>query len=705
MPPWFRNSCIVALTTLIGVWKVGAAIVQFSSVETTFHAGAALDLTRTIDGIEASPTGWSVAPQIDRHQAAVFRVSRPLVDADFINITLYFFSGQPRSSIAEWSLSITDDKTPSLQGHWEPCTIVRFSASDSQLKLTPDGHFHLPEMGDYISGSIRDMTYSVTIRTMRKTVTGFRLDAFPLRRSSGDTSLRLAYSHNGDFVLTEFHADTVSATTTNSALGARVTASHPLFPYQLPESLTDGLPSTFAHPNARDLGSSFYFEIDLGSVMTMDHIALRQRGDGRELNRFGRMRLLFFDQNPSFGARPVWNALHRADGSYPVNAQVDLLYATAGTGEFHGRYIRISSESKVPCSPQIAEVEVYARRTPMVASFRADGHDLAATKATVPAGMHRLAIQLKMSQPGSPLDIVFRWRLLGFDSEWHMSRDLAIDISCPQPGSYVFEAQAAHSDGLWDNSILSVPLKFRALFVQTLAFRVLMVGVALVAGLLVARHFNQRTIASLEAQNALAAERTRIARDMHDEVGARLSQLTFLLNAFVREHSLPESAQYDLQLITETSTRAISSLDEVVWTVNPKNDTLTSMADFLTYYAGSYLAPAGIACRIMAPIDWPAVQIRAQIRHELVFAFKEALHNVVKHSKAATVNLTLDYEPGRFVIIVADDGCGIPEQTQGFGKDGIANMKARLGSIGGSCNLKARPGGGLEVEMRLTLFA
>ena len=100
MPPWFRNSCIVALTTLIGVWKVGAAIVQFSSVETTFHAGAALDLTRTIDGIEASPTGWSVAPQIDRHQAAVFRVSRPLVDADFINITLYFFSGQPRSSIA-----------------------------------------------------------------------------------------------------------------------------------------------------------------------------------------------------------------------------------------------------------------------------------------------------------------------------------------------------------------------------------------------------------------------------------------------------------------------------------------------------------------------------------------------------------------------------------------------------------------------------
>ena len=339
----------------------------------------------------------------------------------------------------------------------------------------------------------------------------------------------------------------------------------------------------------------------------------------------------------------------------------------------------------------------------MIATFRADGRELPTRSPTVPPGMHRLAFNLKMSKPGLLPDRAFRWRLRGYDADWHISRELSLDISCPQPGKYLFEAQAAHSDGLWDTSILSLPIVVKALFVQTLAFRLLVAAGALVIGLFLAWHFTQRTIATLAAQNALAAERTRIARDMHDEVGARLSQLAFLLNAFSREHALPESAQKDLSTIADTSTKAITSLDEVVWTVNPQNDTLCSLADYLTQYASSYLSPAGIACRITAPIDWPEVKIRAQIRHELVFAFKEALQNVVKHSKATIVNLALRYEMGRFFVTVGDNGCGIPEKPEGFGKDGIANMKARIGSIGGACDIRALPEGGTDVEMQLNL--
>ena len=231
----------------------------------------------------------------------------------------------------------------------------------------------------------------------------------------------------------------------------------------------------------------------------------------------------------------------------------------------------------------------------------------------------------------------------------------------------------------------------------------LLAGGTLSAGLLIAWFVSNRRIAALEAQSVLAAERTRIARDMHDDVGARLSQLSFLLKAYERTPSLSEDAREVVARISETAGRALSSLDEVVWTVNPKNDTLESLARFLGQHAAKYLGTVGITCRVDAPPVWPVLAVPAKVRHDLVMAVKEALQNVVKHSGATEVVVTLALDDGGFVIRIADDGCGIPENPAEAGRSGLANMDARLKGLGGTCEILRRPGSGTIVVMRTPL--
>jgi len=207
----------------------------------------------------------------------------------------------------------------------------------------------------------------------------------------------------------------------------------------------------------------------------------------------------------------------------------------------------------------------------------------------------------------------------------------------------------------------------------------------------------------LESKSTLADERARIARDMHDEVGSRLAQLAILHDLFAREHPMPEDAQRNLQQLANTARQAIASLDEVVWTVNPRNDVLPCLAEYLAKCAGTYLAPLEIAFHLDAPLDWPHIEIHAQTRHELVLACREALQNVVKHSGASAVTLTLRYEDSHFVLCLSDNGRGLPDLAGGPGHNGILNMKTRMEALGGTCNIRRRTEGGTEVRMSVPL--
>jgi signal transduction histidine kinase len=506
-------------------------------------------------------------------------------------------------------------------------------------------------------------------------------------------------------VLTEFRAE-VLTTTTNVALGVPVTATHPLYTLyetMTPDALTDGWPSTIAHPAEEDLRKKdFYFEIDLGKERALDHLTLRQRGDPYNLDRFGKMRIRLYDRDPKKGAVPTWQTLNRADGSYPAIGEADVLRGADGKGSFRGRYLRISSENTVPGSPMLAEAEVYETRTPRLVSLKADDKELAGrTGIRVPPGVLRLGFQLEIPQSGKPLSSLYRWRVREINGDWQAANSLLLEIPCPPAGDFTLEAQAAHSDGEWDASLLAIPMTVDEPFTRSRAFFWLMAGVALAAGGGVASGISRRRISKMKAQAALAAERTRIARDMHDDVGARLSQLSFMLKSLCGDASLPASAKNEVHLITAASSETLGSLDEVVWTVNPKNDRLEVLCRHLCSHATRYFAPLGIACQIESAASWPDRWISAHDRHQVAMAFKESLQNVIKHSGASVVKLTLAMDNGDFVIRVSDNGRGLPEHPKKNDRSGLDNMKSRLAGIGGFCEIHPTAAGGTEVEMRI----
>lgn len=682
-----------------------AAPVNFKSVQATFHGGAPEALLKTIDRKDASPDGWCVTPKFGQMQSILFIAEKP-VDADLLNLTLFFMSGRPNASFADFSVHFTTDPEPGFDGVWQDLPILNYGATYYRLQKGQENRLQAAEEPASITGTIPDNLYWIKARTHGKAITGFRINVFPLQRSgSPSTEPVMSWApDNGDFVLTEFAAEIIS-TTSNMALGASVTASHPLYTGYVTMSsaaLTDGWPSTIAHPEDHQFNKDFHFDIDLGTARSIDHLSLRQRGDNFNLDRFGKMRVKLYEQDPKTGAEPVWQVLHRADGSYPKVGEVDMLHASHGKGTFSGRYLRISSESGVLGAPMLAEVEVYERRTPRLVSVQADYRTLPTRQGIkVPPGVLRLGMQLEIPQSGRPRTSLFRWRVQEISGIWQPSDSLLLEIPCPPAGDYTLQVQAGHSDGTWDASQLTIPMSVLIPFTSSRTFFWLMAGITLAAGGTLVALVSRRRISRLKAQAALSAERNRIARDMHDDVGARLSQLSFMLKVLGSDASLPDSARDHVEQITDAAGEALGSLDEVVWTVNPKNDRLDALCRHLCSHVTRYLAPLGIACRIESAPAWPDIGISSQVRHQVTMAVKEALQNVVKHSKASEVTLTLAMDQRHFVIRVSDNGCGLSEHPEKSDRNGLENMKSRLVGIGGICDIHASVTGGAEVEMRV----
>lgn len=222
-------------------------------------------------------------------------------------------------------------------------------------------------------------------------------------------------------------------------------------------------------------------------------------------------------------------------------------------------------------------------------------------------------------------------------------------------------------------------------------------------GWFVAWLLSRRKLVELKSEAAVAMERTRIARDVHDDVGARLSQLAFMLKSLGKSGGLDAEARSKVARIAEISYVALGSLDEVVWTVNPKNDRLEALCQRLASYASHYLAPLGIACRINSAPSWPERVISAHVRHEVSMTFKEALQNVVKHSGATEVRIILTVVGKHLQIRIRDNGRGLPVDVADGERSGMGNMRSRLAGIGGRFSLHAIDGTGVEVKIEVPL--
>jgi signal transduction histidine kinase len=284
------------------------------------------------------------------------------------------------------------------------------------------------------------------------------------------------------------------------------------------------------------------------------------------------------------------------------------------------------------------------------------------------------------------------------------------------PGQYTFRVVACNNDEVWSPNGAALPFVVLPYFWQTAWFRGLEIGTgasALTAGILwVGRRRLRRELERSERQRVVERERARIARDMHDELGASLTRIS-LLSESVRDElaAEPNAASEDAAEAYRTAREAIRAMDEIVWAVNPAHDTLDSLVGYLGRYAERYFATAGVDCRLDVPLQVPRWTLGAEVRHNVFLAFKEGLHNIVKHARASEVRITVTIGPSGFVVEVADNGRGFSgmsgptapspsaDLTRPAGGNGLMNMRQRMEEIGGTCAWDTAPGHGTRLKL------
>ena len=192
---------------------------------------------------------------------------------------------------------------------------------------------------------------------------------------------------------------------------------------------------------------------------------------------------------------------------------------------------------------------------------------------------------------------------------------------------------------------------------------------------------------------------------MHDELGATLTRIALLGDLERASQTCAGANSENAITISETARRALKSLDEIVWAVNPRNDTADHLLEYLGQYAAEYLCSAEIRCRLQLPEAIPARMIPADARHHLFLATKEALHNVVKHAGASEVCLRAEISETALTLFIRDNGRGFDEYSANHFANGIHNIEERLTQVGGRARIESHLGEGSEVTLVLPWLA
>ncbi len=308
----------------------------------------------------------------------------------------------------------------------------------------------------------------------------------------------------------------------------------------------------------------------------------------------------------------------------------------------------------------------------------------------------------------SPRNMAFKYRLEGLDRDWVPAgpRRTAYYTRVP-PGDYRFEVLACNNDGVWNEAGASLAITVLP-HVWQKGWFMLVYFAAGTAGLVgigwwIARRRPRRRLAKMKEAAAIERERARIARDMHDEFGSRLTTIANL--GELAQYHTPSPADMKSQLgsITSQVRELINTLDEVVWTVSPENDSLPSLVAFLSDYTERFIAPSGIRHRLELESDYPPLLVSAEARHNLLLATKEALNNAVRHAAPKMICLDVHVRNGCLDVVISDDGHGFEVgQTRAAGH-GLANLAMRMKLIQGRAEVRSAPGQGTVVTLSMPL--
>jgi len=239
-------------------------------------------------------------------------------------------------------------------------------------------------------------------------------------------------------------------------------------------------------------------------------------------------------------------------------------------------------------------------------------------------------------------------------------------------------------------------------FWQTGWFQILLASVCGVV-ILISLRLTAQVALHRKEQWLLQGERARIARDIHDDIGARMTQL--VLHGEVAQSDLPAQSEVRGQIeeLCHEARELLSTMDEILWAVNPQRDTLRDFSSYVCNYAQAFLKRTSIQCLFEVDPEMSAAALALPLRRSLLMAIKETLNNAVKYSQATELRVAIHRQARQLVVVVQDNGKGFDPATVKPGRHGLGNMAQRMKELGGSCQVTSQPGQGCRVELCVSL--
>lgn len=214
---------------------------------------------------------------------------------------------------------------------------------------------------------------------------------------------------------------------------------------------------------------------------------------------------------------------------------------------------------------------------------------------------------------------------------------------------------------------------------------------------LIMRRKIRQHLARAEQEHLVERERLRIARDLHDDLGVRLTHIS-LVSGLAENDPQSASARESFQQISGMARELVAALYQTVWTVNPENDHLEALIHFLCQLTQNVGETAGIRCRIHSCEVPRDRRVTSELRHNITLAVKEALHNAIKHAGATEITARMAFTDPRLVITIEDNGRGFDPATVTPGS-GLENMRRRMDAVGGAVTMETSTGTRVRFEI------
>lgn len=302
----------------------------------------------------------------------------------------------------------------------------------------------------------------------------------------------------------------------------------------------------------------------------------------------------------------------------------------------------------------------------------------------------------------------YAYKMEGLNDDWvHCGKQRYVSYANLSPGDYVFRIKACNNDGVWNEEGIAV--RIHILPPPWKAWWAYLSYVVIIGGIVIAVvKYRERRLLEIEHIRLL------IAADLHDDIGSGLTRITLLSDAMLRQylsifetasetlqieklHSMGNSLRESMQRVSAISRELVENMSDVVWSIDPRNDSLAKLLLRIKSFAIEVCEQKDIQLKYSAPATLESIMIGSDVSRSLLLVSKEALNNIVKHAECSNVSICVEHAHHRITLRIEDDGKGFDEHMLKR-INGLQNMRARVKKAGGTIDIFSTPQSGTRIE-------